>query len=135
MHPSQSAGPRVPGVLTALALLWLAGAAMRLPILAVPPVIRLIHDDLHMSETQVGLLIGIFAKGGAYFATVLTGVVLGVLFGAVWALIGYLATRGQRDFSSISKVIPSRYEVLTEHNLLAQGQELLAKLPINPASL
>jgi len=39
--------------------LWLAGAAMRLPLLAVPPVIRLIHDDLHMTETQVGLLIGI----------------------------------------------------------------------------
>src|SRR6185295_10297380 len=26
--------------------------------LAVPPIIPLIHDDLHMSETQVGLLIG-----------------------------------------------------------------------------
>ncbi|HUS21084.1 MAG TPA: general stress protein [Aeromicrobium sp.] len=83
----------------------------------------------------VGLLLGIFVKGGAYFATVLTGVLLGVLFGAVWALIGYLATRGQRDFSSISKVIPGRYEVLTEHNLLAQGQELLAKLPVKPADL
>ena len=41
-----------------LPLLWLAGAAIRIPLLAVPPVIRLIHDDLHMSETQVGLLIG-----------------------------------------------------------------------------
>ena len=83
----------------------------------------------------VGLLLGIFVKGGAYFATVLTGVMLGVLFGAVWALIGYAATRGQRDFSSISKVIPGRYEVLTEHNLLAQGQELLARLPVKPADL
>jgi hypothetical protein len=83
----------------------------------------------------VGLLLGIFVKGGAYFATVLTGIMLGVLFGAVWALIGYLATRGQRDFSSISKVIPGRYEVLTEHNLLARGQELLAKLPVKPADL
>ena len=45
--------------MTALALLWLAGAAMRIPLLAVPPVIRLIHDDLHMTETEVGLLIGI----------------------------------------------------------------------------
>ena len=50
--------PSAPSLLTALALLWLAGAAMRLPLLAVPPVIRLIHDDLHMTETQVGLLIG-----------------------------------------------------------------------------
>jgi CP family cyanate transporter-like MFS transporter len=59
MQPPHSAGPSAPSLLTALALLWLAGAAMRLPLLAVPPVIRLIHDDLHMSETEVGLLIGI----------------------------------------------------------------------------
>jgi hypothetical protein len=83
----------------------------------------------------VGLLLGIFVKGGAYFATVLTGVMLGVLFGAVWALIGYAATRGQRDFSSITKVVPGRFEVLTEHNLLAQGQELLARLPGRAADL
>lgn len=83
----------------------------------------------------VGLLLGIFVKGSAYFATVLTGVLLGVMFGAVWAFIGYFATRGQRDFSSISKVIPGRFEVMTEHNLLAQGQELLARLPGKPADL
>ena len=58
MQPSPTAGPTAPSLLTALALLWLAGAAMRIPLLAVPPVIPLIHDDLHMSETQVGLLIG-----------------------------------------------------------------------------
>ena len=43
----------------ALALLWLAGVALRLTILAVPPVIPLIHDDLHLSETQVGILSGL----------------------------------------------------------------------------
>src|SRR5258708_6935266 len=48
-----------PPLFAVLALLWLAGAAIRMPLLAVPPVIPLIHDDLHMSETQVGLLIGI----------------------------------------------------------------------------
>jgi hypothetical protein len=83
----------------------------------------------------VGTLLGIFSKDGAYLATVLTGIGLGVLFGVVWALIGYAATRGQRDFSSVTKVVPGRFEVLTEHNVLAQGQELLAKLPINPATL
>jgi CP family cyanate transporter-like MFS transporter len=40
-------------------LLWLTGVAMRMTILAVPPVIPLIHDELGMSETQVGLLIGL----------------------------------------------------------------------------
>ena len=43
----------------ALLLLWLAGVALRLTILAVPPVIPLIHDDLHLSETQVGILSGL----------------------------------------------------------------------------
>ncbi len=46
-------------LLKLLCLLWLAGMAMRITILAVPPVIPLIRDDLGMSETQVGLLIGL----------------------------------------------------------------------------
>jgi len=39
--------------------LWLAGVAMRMTILAMPPVIPLVHAELHMTETQVGLLIGL----------------------------------------------------------------------------
>ena len=42
-----------------LSLLLLAGVAMRMTILAMPPVIPLVHRELHMSETQVGLLIGL----------------------------------------------------------------------------
>jgi len=45
--------------LTALALLWLAGTALRLTILAVPPVIPLIHDDLNLNATQIGVLTGL----------------------------------------------------------------------------
>lgn len=39
-----------------LALLWLAGACLRLTVLAIPPVIPLLHADLHLSETQIGWL-------------------------------------------------------------------------------
>jgi CP family cyanate transporter-like MFS transporter len=42
-----------------LALLWLGGVAARLPILAIPPVTPLIHDGLHLSQTEVGLLHGL----------------------------------------------------------------------------
>jgi MFS transporter, CP family, cyanate transporter len=42
-----------------LFLLFLAGVALRMTILAMPPVIPLVHDQLHMSETQVGLLVGL----------------------------------------------------------------------------
>jgi CP family cyanate transporter-like MFS transporter len=45
--------------LTSLLLLWLAGVGLRLTILAVPPVIPLIHDQLNMSATQIGILTGL----------------------------------------------------------------------------
>jgi len=60
--------------------------------------------------------------------------VFGALFGVIWALIGYAATRGQRDFSSVSRIVATRYEVLVEHKLAAQGRELLAQLPGHSAS-
>ena len=40
-------------------VLFLAGITLRMTILAMPPVIPLVHDELHMSETQVGLLVGL----------------------------------------------------------------------------
>src|ERR1700712_5515278 len=55
---SNSAASRA-RVLSTLLLLWLAGNALRLTILAVPPIIPLIHDDLNMSATQVGILTGL----------------------------------------------------------------------------
>src|SRR5699024_443170 len=77
----------------------------------------------------IGLLLGIFAGDGDWLATVVGGVLFGLIFGVVWALIGYAATRGKRDFSSVQKVVASKYEVLVEHKFLAQGQELLARMP------
>jgi MFS transporter, CP family, cyanate transporter len=42
-----------------LFLLWTCGASLRLTVLAVPPVISTIQQDLHLSGTDVGLLSGI----------------------------------------------------------------------------
>ncbi len=56
--PTESPQPAVRFV-TALLLLWLGGVALRLTILAVPPVMPLIHADLRLSETQVGILSGL----------------------------------------------------------------------------
>ena len=48
-----------PRFLTTLLLLWLAGNGLRLTILAVPPVIPLIHDGLKLNATQIGILTGL----------------------------------------------------------------------------
>jgi MFS transporter, CP family, cyanate transporter len=72
-----------------LLLLWLAGNALRLTILAVPPVIPLIHDDLHLSETQVGILTGLPSMLFALAAV--PGSLLIARLGAVPALVTGLA--------------------------------------------
>lgn len=58
MH-NRSDAPSPARLLTTFLLLWLAGVGLRLTILAVPPVIPLIHDELHLSATQVGILTGL----------------------------------------------------------------------------
>jgi CP family cyanate transporter-like MFS transporter len=45
--------------LARLAILWLAGAALRVTVLAVPPVLPLIHRQFQLSEKAVGALSGL----------------------------------------------------------------------------
>jgi MFS transporter, CP family, cyanate transporter len=42
-----------------LCVLWLAGAALRVTVLAVPPVLPLIHRQFGLSEAAIGLLSGL----------------------------------------------------------------------------
>ncbi len=74
----------------------------------------------------VGVIFSLFGTGNAV-ATILATVVMGAFFGVIWALLGYAATRGQRDFSAVSAVVATRYEVLVEHKHLARAQELLGR--------
>lgn len=76
----------------------------------------------------VGLIFALFTEenvGGLIIATT----VLGALFGVIWALLGYAFTRGQRDFSSVTQVVATKYEVLVEHKVAAEARQLLARLP------
>jgi CP family cyanate transporter-like MFS transporter len=90
--PAASPGrPPADQVILCLALLWLAGNGLRMTILAVPPVIPLIHDDFRMSETQVGILSGIPAV--LFAAAAVPGSLLIAKFGALRTLvIGLVAT-------------------------------------------
>ncbi len=56
---NSAAGLSTGRLIKLMGVLWLAGVAMRMTILAMPPVIPLVHDELRMTETQVGLLIGL----------------------------------------------------------------------------
>jgi MFS transporter, CP family, cyanate transporter len=78
---------RRPPWLAAL-LLWLAGNGLRLTILAVPPVIAMIRDDLHLSATEVGLLSSI--PPAMFAIAALAGSLLVARLGVTVALVGGL---------------------------------------------
>ena len=79
----------------------------------------------------VGLLLGIFAAdGGGWIGSVLTGLLIGLVFGAVFGAVGYSTSRGQRDFTSTSKVVASRYDVMCAPQHAEQARAELAKLSL-----
>ena len=76
----------------------------------------------------IGLIFSLFGTGST-LTLVLSTALIGVLFGVIWALLGYALTRGQRDFSAVSAVVATRYEVLCEHQHLARAQQILGQAP------
>ena len=76
----------------------------------------------------VGLAFALFTEGNAW-ARILSTALIGLFFGILWAIAGFAATRGQRDFSSVTSVVATKYEVLVEHKSAQQARDLLAKLP------
>jgi hypothetical protein len=79
----------------------------------------------------VGLLLGIFAADGSdWLGSVLTGLLIGLVFGAVFGAVGYAATRGQRDFTSTSQVVASRYDVMCNPQFAERARAELAKLSL-----
>jgi RsiW-degrading membrane proteinase PrsW (M82 family) len=81
----------------------------------------------------VGLIFSLFGEEDP-LAMILATALFGALFGVIWAMVGYAATRGRRDFSSVSMIVATRYEVLVEHKHAVRGRELLATMPGAPNS-
>ena len=76
----------------------------------------------------IGLIFALFDTSGFSWTSVLATVVFGAVFGTIWAAVGYSVTGGQRDFTSVTQVVATKYEVLTEHKNAARGRELLREI-------
>lgn len=62
-----------------------------------------------------GMLLGIMGAGSAeWWASVVTGLFMGVIFGVVLAAVPYAATRGRRDFVSNTQIVAGRYDILCD---------------------
>ncbi|GAA2744696.1 hypothetical protein GCM10009868_23330 [Terrabacter aerolatus] len=79
----------------------------------------------------VGLILSLFSQPSNPLTLLLYTALYGAVFGLVWSLVGYAFTRGARDFSSVSQVVATRYEVFCEHKFAQQGREILAQAGID----
>jgi CP family cyanate transporter-like MFS transporter len=106
--PAGGSGTSFGPALTRFALLWLAGNGMRMTILSVPPLIPLIHRDLHMSETQVGILAGLPVV--LFACAAVPGSLLIARFGAVAIVIaGLLITALGSTLRGAAPSVPALY--------------------------
>ncbi|MDQ2849338.1 MAG: general stress protein [Allobranchiibius sp.] len=76
----------------------------------------------------IGLLLSVFDANSNKAGVIFGGIVFGAVFGVVYAAIGYSMSQGRRDFTSVSTIVATRYEVLVEHKFAQQGREMLEKL-------
>jgi hypothetical protein len=76
----------------------------------------------------VGLLLNILTTA-SFGRAMAFGLTWGVIFGGIFAAVSYGLVRGRRDFTSMSAVVPSRFDVLVaaEHSERARG--ILAASP------
>lgn len=74
----------------------------------------------------VGVLLSLFAGDTNAFGLILSAVVYGSVFGAVFGFVGHALSGGKRDFTSRSKIVASAYEVRCVWAEADRARELLA---------
>ncbi|NVM95336.1 general stress protein [Arthrobacter wenxiniae] len=95
-----------------------------------------------MTGAWFGLFIGVMLSffdsnagaGGGPYLNVMTAVLMGAAFWMLFAIIGYAAQRGKRDFTSTNQVLASNYDVIVTPDVAMDARRLLAQLPMNSAA-
>jgi CP family cyanate transporter-like MFS transporter len=118
-----------PAVALPLALLWLCGVALRLTILAVPPVVPMIARDFGLSATEVGLLGSI---GPLLFAAAaLGGALLVARIGVRGALVGGLLIIALG--TALRGIAPGFLALLVASVIMAAGVAIMQ--PVMPTTV
>jgi hypothetical protein len=64
----------------------------------------------------------------AWWALLLTGLVIGALWGAAFGAIAHAMTGGRRDFASRSELSAAQYAVMVDADYAEQARQLLTRL-------
>jgi hypothetical protein len=77
----------------------------------------------------VGVLLSLFAQSGTNgFALIIAATIYGAAFGAIFGFVGHALSGGKRDFTSRSKIVSSRYEIVVVWAQADKAREVLSRL-------
>ncbi|NHU85529.1 ECF transporter S component [Kocuria sp. JC486] len=98
---------------------------------------RLTYPRVALASALQGAMFGLFFGvilamfgGSGWGASVLLTVLMGAAFWVILGVAGFAAQRGRRDFTSVSTVAASRYEVVVKSDLAGQARGLVAGLDV-----
>lgn len=78
----------------------------------------------------LGLLLFIFQPDNeAILGVFAAAVVIGVGFGMLFSVITYALNRNRRDYSSIMQMVATRYDLITDAELIAEARRVLTETP------
>ncbi|WP_240038257.1 general stress protein [Actinomyces procaprae] len=87
-----------------------------------------------MSGLWIGLFFGammlLLGPNSGTGTVLIAAVFMGVIWGMIFQVISYAVTRGKRDFTSISQVVASRYSIIASQ-MAAEAAHALADIPGN----
>jgi hypothetical protein len=79
----------------------------------------------------IGLLLGIFINGVNWFGVIISTLLIGAAWGAIFGAIAQAATGGRRDFSSRSSLQAAQYAVVADTEVAEEARALLTRLNWN----
>lgn len=74
----------------------------------------------------MGLLLTLFTEPGSGWAIFLWALLIGAIFGIIFAAMGYAFTGGKRDFTSATAIVAGRYDILCDPDVAPQARDLIA---------
>ena len=79
----------------------------------------------------IGVLFGLFSNSSNWVGVVLTCMLIGAVWGAIFGAIAHAATGGRRDFTSRSSIQAGQYAVTADAEVADEARALLVSLNWN----
>lgn len=80
----------------------------------------------------IGLIFALFAMPGTGWAIFFWSLIIGAIFGLIFAAIAYGFSGGQRDFASATSIVAGHYDVLCEPDSAERARDMIAAgRPVN----